>query len=103
MILLKFRACIELKIVAATSTEASEITKGGLGIAIGGIIVLLVIGAVLLAIRKVKQKVEEWRRPKEHSPVGTVPNVVTFVNELVDESNKKTVSQEPLRSKTSEQ
>jgi len=89
--------------VLGTSTEASEITKGGLGIAIGGILVLLVIGGILLAVQKVKMKVEEWRRPKERSPVGTVPNVVTFVNELVDESNKKTISQEPLRSKTSQQ
>ena len=78
--------------VAAESDESSSnsMVKSTIGLAVGGVLVLIVIGLVFYAVRTVKRRLRQ-----RNSSTAPAANVVTFVNELVS-ANVKTVSEEPL-------
>lgn len=90
----------ENTIPANNSTEredsaSTSMIKSTIGLAVGGVIVLIVVGGLLYLCRAMKRKITNWKRPA--APDSN--NVITFVNELVS-SNVKTVSEEPLNQGT---
>lgn len=76
-------------------SHSTSMIKSTIGLAVGGVIVLIVVGTALFVARAMKKKISNWKRPA--SPESN--NVITFVNELVS-SNVKTVSEEPLNQNT---
>ena len=79
----------------ADTEKSSGMVKSTIGLAIGGILILLIIGLGLFAFRSIRQKIQRWKNGNNNQNT----NVVTFVNELVS-SNVKTVSEEPLNNAT---
>ena len=82
--------------LASDTEQSSGMVKSTIGLAIGGILILLIIGLGLFAVRTVRRRIQRW---KSGTNATRETNVVTFVNELVS-SNVKTVSEEPLNNGT---
>jgi hypothetical protein len=82
----------------ADQAESESMVKSTIGLAIGGVIVLILVGGIMFLARSVKTKISNWKSPGAPPvPSDNTKNVVDFVNELVSSNNAKTISEEPLR------